>query len=161
MSQTEGESSPSRVEGSMSPADDVIEMQGFCTEIADLLRLPANLKDRTNELQRLMGRDLFGWNRINEFLRGKARRVDGWEKDHARRILEQQREADLSAKAVRHVAWLRSTVEHFQTAGEELDGFDVAGLERALARAGASRRAVGGAVASEFDPDFDQSDWGR
>lgn len=156
MSHTEGESSPARVEGSMSPADDVVEMQGFCTEIADLLRLPQNLKDRTNELQRLFGRQLFGWNRINEFLRGKARRVDGWEKDHARRILEQQREADLRAQADRHVDWLRSTVEHLQASGEELDGFNLAGLERALARAGASGRPVGRPGAAEFDADFDQ-----
>jgi len=140
----------------MSPADDVAQMQDFCTEIADLLRLPANIKTRTNELHRLFGRDVFGWNRINEFLRGRARRVDGWEKDYVRGILEQQREADLRAKAESHVAWLRSTVEQVREAGEELDGFDVAGLERALARVGARHRAVGHSGA-----EFDQRKWGR
>lgn len=90
----------------------------------------------------------------------EVRRVDAEEMDVARAAVEQLREAALQRQSAGHLAWFRSTVEHLRQTDEEFHSFDVAGLERALARAGASGRAMGGAIA-ESDADFDQRRWGR
>jgi hypothetical protein len=135
----------------MSAADDVIEMKGICAEIADLLRIPDNLKDRTNEIQRRFGRDLFGWNRINEFLRGKARRVDGWEKDIARRIRDELKRAERQRRDQDHLAWLAEQVEG-------MDGGAADVLQHLLRRSG---HLAGAVAVLETDADFDQRKWGR
>lgn len=103
-------------------------------------------KDRVSVIVTKLG---FGWNRALEFLRGKARRVDSWEKDNARRILDDLREQELSRKASSHIAWLRTTVEQLRASDEEFHQFDVAGLERALVRLGAPGGAVGSSCAAD------------
>lgn len=146
VSQITAAHSPIQVESSpMSPSADVVEMSDICTELADRLADGSREKDRVGALTFHLG---FGWNRALEFLRGKARRVDSWEKDHARRILEELREAELRQQAESHVNWLRSTVEHLRTTDEEFHQFDVDGLERALSRVGARGGALGGARAA-------------
>ena len=124
---------------------------------ADLTAISSNWKDRVSAAAKVLN---LSFGRAKRLYFSEARRVEVEEMDFARTAIEQLREAELNREASVHLGWLRRTVEHLREAGEELDGFDVAGLERALARAGASHRAVGGAGA-EFNADFDQRRWGR
>jgi hypothetical protein len=135
----------------------VAEMQSLAHEAADLTALSSNWKDRVQAAARAV--DL-SFGRAKRLYFREARRVDAGEMDRARAAIEELREASLRREASAHLTWLRSTVEQVREAGEELDGFDVAGLERALARVGARHRAVGHSSA-EFDADFDQRKWGR
>lgn len=138
----------------MSPASDVQEMQDICAELATLLRLPDSIQARTNELRRLFGRERFGWNRINEFVRGKARRVDGWEKDLARKVRDDIRREARQRREHEHLAWLAE-----QTKGMDGGAADV--LQRLLCRAGYVDSPVA-VPETEADADFDQSSgWGR
>lgn len=133
----------------MSPASDVHEMQDICAELATLLHLPDSIQARTNELRRLFGREHFGWNRINEFVRGKARRVDGWEKDLARKVRDEVRREAQRRREHDHLAWLAE-----QTKGMDGGAADV--LQHLLCRAG----YVDGAVAlSEAEHDDQSKNW--
>ena len=68
----------------MGSADDVIEMKGLANEIADrMVGEGAKLAARAGAVINAIGG--ITENRALEFLSGKARRVDGWEKDNARR----------------------------------------------------------------------------
>ena|SRR5688572_12206396 len=135
------EKSRIRVErSSMTAEADVEEMQTLCGELAERLAPSGSVKARVNAL---MGKLKLGENRVVEFLRGKARRVDSWEKDNARRVLEELREAELRRTTEQRLSWLRSTVEHLRQTDEEFHRFDVDGLERAVARLGAQDRPVG------------------
>ncbi len=124
----------------MSSADDVVEMKTLCGELAERLAPAGSVKARVNAL---MGKLKLGENRVVEFLRGKARRVDSWEKDNARRVLEDLREAELRRTTEQRLQWLRTTVEHLRATDEEFHGFDIDGLERAAARVGAFSGPVG------------------
>lgn len=137
----------------------VAEMSALAHEAADLTAISSNWKDRVQAAARVL--DLtFG--RAKRVYFREARRVEAEEMDRARAAIEELREAELRRQSHVHIQWLRSTVEHLRAAGEELDGFEVDGLERAIARVGASGSAVGRAGAPEFDADFDQrSGWGR
>jgi hypothetical protein len=135
------EKSPSCVErSSMSAEADVDEMKTLCGELAERLVPTGSVKARVNAL---MGKLRLGENRVLEFLRGKARRVDSWEKDNARRVLEELREAELRRTTEQRLQWLRTTVEHLRATDEEFHGFDIDGLERAAARVGALSGPVG------------------
>jgi len=137
----------------------VAEMQSLAHEAADLTAISSNWKDRVSAAARVLN---LSFGRAKRLYFREARRVEVEEMDVARAAVEQLREAELRRQANVHITWLRSTVEHLQASGEELDGFDVAGLERALARVGTRNRAVGGPAASEFSADFDQRNgWGR
>jgi hypothetical protein len=76
------ENSQKRPEISMSSADDVIEMKGLVNEIADrLVGTGAKLAARAGVVIKAIGGDTTE-NRALELLSGRARRVDGWEKDN-------------------------------------------------------------------------------
>lgn len=124
----------------MSAEADVDEMKTLVGELAERLVPAGSVKARVNAL---MGKLKLGENRVVEFLRGKARRVDSWEKDNARRVLEELREAELRRTTEQRLQWLRSTVEHLRQTDEEFHGFDIDGLERAAARVGALSGPVG------------------
>lgn len=142
-----GAKSPNTQEPSPMSADaDVAEMKDLCGELAERLAPTGTVKARVNAL---MGKLKFGENRVVEFLRGKARRVDSWEKDNARRVLEELREAELRRTTEQRLQWLRSTVEHLRQTDEEFHGFDIDGLERAAARVGALSGAVGSTSTTE------------
>lgn len=136
-----GEESPICEERtSMSSADDVIEMKSLCGEIADwIVGKFAPVKARITVV---MSEVSIGENRALELLRGKALRVDGWEKDNARRSVAKlraearRREADATvANLNRAVAYLRST---------DPDGYrhDIDAMEHTLSRAGLLGRAL-------------------
>ncbi len=83
----------------MSPEADVLEMQTWFEQIADFIAPKTTDQARATALQGTFrdsaGKPLFTWNRAYELLKGKARRVDGFEKDNAkRRLAELQRAAD-------------------------------------------------------------------
>ncbi len=52
----------------------------MAAEIADLARVGHSVKARTSAVAQCLG---VSWNRANEFLRGKARKVEAWEMDRA------------------------------------------------------------------------------
>lgn len=140
------ENSPFREEiAPMSAIADVSEMQGICAEIVRLL--PVGLqKQQVPELARKIG---VTENRALEFLRAKARRVDSWEKDVARRLRDDLRRAEQRRREHEHLTWLQE-----QMAG--MDGGGVDALQHLLRRGGYEAGAV--AVPEAFDPaDDDQS----
>ena len=124
----------------------VAEMSAMAHEAADHAALSTNWKDRVQAAARVL--DLtFG--RAKRFYFGEARRVEAMEMDRARAAIEELREVELRRKAAGHIAWLQSTVEHLRASDPEFHQFDVAGLERALARLGAPGGAVGSSGAAD------------
>lgn len=77
----------------MSPEADVLEMKTLFEQLAELL-VPrgkdiACVKAIHAEFKHAgeNGKPLFTWNRVHELLKGRARRVDGFEKDNAKQRL--------------------------------------------------------------------------
>lgn len=146
----------------MSAADDIFEMKGLCSQIADRLAASSDDKDRANAVvQALKAR--VTWNRAFEFLKGKARRIDSWEKDLARAQLQELKRIEREREALRTISWLASALENAALSGEDVDRSDLAAVQRVLSRIGALDSAVGSASASFTDADerADQSHWGR
>ena len=132
----------------MSAIADVSEMQGICTEIVKLLPLGLQ-KQQVPELARKIG---VTENRALEFLRAKARRVDSWEKDVARRLRDELRRAEQRRREHEHLTWLAGQVEG-------MDGGPADVLQHLLRRSG---HLAGAVAVSETEADFDQRDgWGR
>jgi len=132
----------------MSAADDVAEMQTLAGFIADKLAASTKNKDRTKALYDALNptahRDeLISWNRCFEFLTGRARTVQSWEKDLARAKRDAIRDADRERKTAEHVAWLQSIYEQAEASGANLDRPEIAVLQRALSAVGALAGAVG------------------
>ena len=137
----------------------VAEISALAHEAADLTAGSGNWKDRVRAAARAFG---MSFGRAKRVYFKEVRRVDAEEMDVARAAVEQLREAALQRQSVGHIAWLRATVEHLRQTDEEFHRFDVDGLERAISRASAPRRALGRPSSSEFDADFDQRNgWGR
>lgn len=115
----------------MSSSNDVLEMQTICGEIADRLADSAREKDRIGAVLRAFNYRI-GWNRVLEFLRGRARRVDSWEKDHARAALADIKRAERQRRDHEHLAWLREQIDRAKASGEEFHGAHIDGLEHFL-----------------------------
>lgn len=109
----------------MSAETDVAEMQSLCGEIARRIAPGASVQEH---ITALMGKLGFGANRTLEFLRGKARIVQSWEKDHARATLDDLRRAERKQRDLDHLAWLEAEIGRFRASGEELHGPHVDGL---------------------------------
>lgn len=125
----------------MSSADDVIEMKGLANEIADrMVGEGAKLAARAGAVINAIGG--ITENRALEFLSGKARRVDGWEKDNARRRRAALRERARIERENEHLAWLECEIARHRASGEEFRGPHVDGLEHLLRLA----RGADGAV---------------
>lgn len=110
----------------MSAEADVAEMKSLCGELADRLAGSDAYKDRVRTVQSKLG---LSWNRAMEFLRGKARLVQSWEKDHARAVLRELREAEQRRREQDHLVWLRQQIDRARATGEEFHGPHVDGLE--------------------------------
>lgn len=136
----------------------VAEISALAHEAADFTAASSNWKDRVQAAARAFG---MSFGRAKRVYFQEVRRVDAEEMDVARAAVEELREAALRRKAADHIAWFRSTVEHLRQTDEEFHQFDVDGLERVLARAGASGRPVAVPGSGEADADFDQRKWGR
>ena len=148
----------------MSAADDVMEMQSLVRLIADRLSPSKKDKDRTRAIYDALNAhrgELISWNRCFEFLKGKARLVQSWEKDLARQKQQALRDAARRQATLGHVEWLRSIHEQAASDGADMDRADLAALERVLSRVGALDSALGNPGFTDADPEADQSHWGR
>jgi len=123
----------------MSAADDVLDMRVLCAEIAAREARGGSAKEQITAVSKALG---VGWNRALEFLKGKARRVDAWEKDNARRRLAALRERERIERENEHLAWLECEIARHRASGEEFRGPHVDGLEHLLRLA----RGADGAV---------------
>jgi len=130
----------------MTAADDVLEMKSLTNELADrLVGASAKLAARAGAVIKAIGG--ITENRALELLKGKARRVDGWEKDNARRRLAALRNRERIERENEHLAWLECEIARHRASGEELRGPLVDGLEHVLRAA----RGEAGAVALQTD----------
>lgn len=129
-----------------------LEMTSMVQEAADAART-ANWKDRVQAAARILG---LPFSRAKAFYYREDRRVTAEEMDLARTRIAQHREDRLHATHQQHLAWLYDTLSQLHAAGEDVAGFDVDRLERAVARLGTDHRALG------YQPeDEDQSrEWG-
>ena len=145
----------------MSAADDIFEMKSLCEQIAGRLSASSDDKDRVKAIYEALKAKV-SWNRSFEFLKGKARRIDSWEKDLARATLQDLKRAERDRQTLHHIAWLRSIHEGASEAGADLDRADLAALERVLSRIGALDSALGNPGFTDADDRADQSDgWGQ
>lgn len=118
----------------MSPEADVAFMEDACVRIADAKAGSASMKRKIDAVMRALR---VTENRAYEFLKGKARRVDGHEKDRARQVIAEIEAENARRKEQEHIEWLRSTYEHLREADEGMDGREIARLEHLLRRVGA------------------------
>jgi hypothetical protein len=155
----------------MSAADDVSEMQSLAEYIAERLSISKKDKDRTKALYTAFnpelhrGNEMVSWNRCFEFLKGKARIVQSWEKDLARAKRDAIKAAERQRRTQEHIAWLRSIHDGAAQAGADMDRADLAAVERVLSRIGALGSTLGDTGAAGFtdaDNRHDQSEgWGH
>ena len=147
----------------MSAADDIFEMKGLCEQIAERLAASSSDKDRVTAIYEALKAKV-SWNRSFEFLKGKARLVQSWEKDLARAKLQELKRIERDRQALHHIAWLRSIHSQAEEAGSDMDRSDLAAVERVLSRIGVLDRPLGNPDAAFTDADerADQSEgWGR
>lgn len=133
----------------MSAADDVAEMQTLAEFIADKLAASTKNKDRTNALHAAFnprvnrGEELISWNRCFEFLTGRARLVQSWEKDLARAKRDAIETAERDRRNREHIEWLRFIHQQATDDGSDMDRAELAALERVLSRVGALDGTLG------------------
>lgn len=132
----------------MGAADDVFDMRELCSEIASREAPGSSVKERVTVVSRGVG---VGWNRALEFLSGRARRVDAWEKEHAKRRVAELRDAERRERESAHLLWLESELGRLRASGEEFHGPHVDGLEHFLRVARGADRPV--ALPDERDVD--------
>jgi hypothetical protein len=140
----------------MSSADDVSEMVTLSTELADRLAgHGAAMKQRIGAVADAVG---VTTNRALEFMKGKARRVDAWEKEHAKRRVAELRDAERRQRERAHLLWLESELGRLQSSGEEFHGAHVDGLQHFLR---VVRGEAGAVAVPDAAEDHDQSvEWG-
>ena len=139
----------------MSAADDVMEMQDLVGFIADKLSPSKKDKDRTKAIYDALNPrrgELLSWNRCFEFLKGKARLVQSWEKDLARQKRDALRAEEQERRAREHVEWLQFIHQQATADGENVDRAEIAALERVLTRVGALGGSMGRSEAPRRRP---------
>lgn len=135
----------------MSAADDVFEMKSLASELADRLAGQGSAKARIATVSKEIG---VSWNRALEFLSGKARRVDAWEKEHAKRRIAELRDAARRRLENEYLDWLvASAPEH---RGPMLDR-----LEQVLRSARGADGAVAVLPSSDADAEYDQREYSK
>ena len=139
----------------MSAADDVLEMKSLANELADrMVGIGAQLQARVGAVLKVFTVErveLITDNRALEFIKGKARRVDAWEKDHARRQLAALKRREELAKEHAHFAWLESEIARHRASGQGFRGPHVDGLEHLLRLARADDSAVASTDQREYE----------
>lgn len=138
----------------MDAASDVLEMKELCGEIADRSAISHHLGSRIAAVVRAL-RNQVTDNRAYEFLRGKALRVDGWEKDYARQERDRLRAEAERRDIARFIDRLAATRSYLETSDPDQYRPDIDALGRAL---DAARRAGGPVAVSAFDDASDFSD---
>lgn len=132
----------------MSAADDVAEMQSLAEFIADKLSISKKDKDRTQAIYDAFNpekhrNELVTWNRCFEFLKGKVRLVQSWEKDLARAKRDAIKADERQRRNREHVEWLQFIHQQATADGADMDRAELAALERVLARVGVLPGALG------------------
>jgi hypothetical protein len=131
----------------MSSADDVLEMKDVTNTLADyLVGKGALLKERVGAVLAAINEDAaepISDNRALELLKGKARRVDAWEKEHATRRLEKLRDRARRERELAHLRWLESEIARHRATGSGIRGAHADGLEHFLRMARSEAGAVG------------------
>ena len=123
----------------MCPEADVAFMEDACLKIAQSKATGSSMKQKIGAIVDALR---VTENRAYEFLRGKARRIDGYEKDRAREVLEQIEAENARREEAEHVEWLRTTYQRLREAGEGENSRDVARLEHLLRKLGAFDSAL-------------------
>lgn len=116
----------------MSSEADIAFMENACGRIAR----SRGVHSRQEQVSAVMRALHVSANRAYEFLTGKARRVDGFEKDQARKILKQIEAEDELRENAAFERRLQSTLAHLKATDPDFYRADIAGLERALLRGG-------------------------
>lgn len=111
----------------MSAEVDVREMRTLCEQIADFFAPNQNEKARTRAVMRQVG---VGANRAYEFLKGRARRVDAFEKDAARSVVSEIEEA----RNAEHLNWLASEAARLREGDADFCGEHIDALEHLVRR---------------------------
>lgn len=144
------ENSPeARENANMSAASDVLEMRGLCGEIADRTAISHHVGSRIAAIldafrpeRKKRNAPLITENRATEFLRGKALRVDSWEKDIARSEVARLRAEQRQRENEQFLAHLGDTLAHLEASGAELHRSDIDVLRRTLSQVGALNSSV-------------------
>lgn len=123
----------------MSPEADVAFMEDACVRIAETRAMGASVKQKIGAIVRALR---VSENRAYEFYKGKARRIDGFEKDRAREVLNEIEAENARRKEAEHIEWLRSTYEQMAEEGEGVGGREAIQLEHLLRKLGALGSAV-------------------
>lgn len=140
----------------MNAADDVLEMEALTNELAErLVGKGAQLQTKITAVLRAFGEQITA-NRAKEFLKGQALRVDGWEKDNARRRLAELQDRERIERENEHFRWLECEIARHRASGEELRGPLVNGLEHVLR---AARGDAGPVALQATSDDFDPNDF--
>lgn len=133
----------------MNAADDVIETQSLFEQLADLLAPREDDKVQVRvlhtELREKRDEPLFTWNRVFELLKGRARRVDAWEKEYAGRRLAALRRQE----AIDQIGRLNRTLQYLKTTDPDGYRSHIDSVERSLAMAGVLDRPVAQAAGRE------------
>ena len=130
-----------------------LEMTSMVQEAADAART-SNWKDRVQAASRILG---LPFARAKAFYYREDRRVTAEEMDLARQRIQQHREDRLHASHQEHLAWLYDTIRQLHEAGEDVAGFEVDRLQRAVARLGPAGRAMD--ATTDADADYDQREY--
>ena len=122
----------------MSSAEDVLDMKDICAELADrVVGEGAKLTARAGVVIRTLGGETTE-NRALELLKGKARRVDAWEKERAERRRDELRRLE----AINHIGNLNRTLAYLKTTDPDGYRTHIDSVERSLAMAGVLDRPL-------------------
>lgn len=138
----------------MTASSDVLEMREICGEIADRSAVTHHLGSRIAAVVRAL-RNQITDNRAYEFLRGKALRVDSWEKDLARKERDRLRAEAEQRDIARFLDRLASTRSYLEASDPDQYRPDIDALGRAL---DAARRAGGPLAVPAFEDPSEFSD---
>lgn len=128
----------SRENSEMSSEADISFMENACVRIARA----KGVHSRQEQVSAMMRALQVSANRAYEFLTGKARRVDGFEKDRAREIIARIEAEDAQARHADHLQWLKAEIERHRATGQGIRGPHVDGLEHFLRMAGGDNSAL-------------------
>lgn len=129
----------------MSPEADLAFMEDACARIADAKAPGRSIKEKIGAI--ISALRTAEWepteNRVYEWMKRRARRVDGFEKDRAREIIEQIEAENELRQTAAFERRLQGTLAHLKATDPDFYRSDIAALERVLLRAGRSSGAVG------------------
>lgn len=154
MSPITRENSPKdRENANMSAASDVLEMSSLCGEIADRTAVSHHVGSRIAAILEAFRPTKkepprISENRAFEFLRGKALRVDSWEKDVARTEVARLRAEQEQRENARFIERLGDTLAHLEASRPDLHRTEIDVLRRTLSRVGALDSTVAGSASA-------------